>query len=99
MKVKGRVWLGLWLLLFLGVTVAITARQRAALSTASELNRLRESRLALEAQRAEYERRIREASSRKVLVPRVEARLHLRLPSDSENLNFDLPAARPDSGR
>jgi hypothetical protein len=98
MKVRGRVWLGLWLLLFLAVAVAIVARQRASLVTAGELNRLREGRHALEAERAEYERRIREGSSRSVLVPRAEARLDLHMPSDSQNVTFQLPPVRGDSG-
>lgn len=91
MKVRGRVWLGLWLLLFLVVAVAVTARQRAALATAARLNELRETRDALEAEQAEYLRRIREGSSRKVLVPRAEARLDLRLPSDSEYVTLSIP--------
>lgn len=92
MKFKGRIWVGLWLVLFLVVSLAIVARQRSSLLTAGELNRLREERLALEAARADYLRRIREASSQRVLVPRVETRLQLRMPSDSEYVNFELPA-------
>jgi cell division protein FtsL len=91
-KVRGRVWLGLWLLLFLVVSLLIVARQRAALVAAGELSRLRETRLALEAERAEYQRRIREGSSQRVLVPRAGARLGLRMPSDREYLNFEIPA-------
>jgi cell division protein FtsL len=97
-KVRGRIWLGLWLLLFLAVAIAIVARQRAALDTAAELNRLRERRLTLEAKQAEFEGRIREASSRKVLVPKAESRLGLRLPSDGRNTNLTLPAVAADSG-
>ncbi len=98
MKVRGRVWLGLWLLLFLVVAVAIVARQRAALQTAGELNRLREERLTLEARQAEFEGRIREAQSRRVLVPKAEARLRLRLPDDSQVTRLRLPASPADSG-
>jgi cell division protein FtsL len=98
MKVRGRIWLGLWLLLFLAVAIAIVARQRAALDTAADLNRLRERRLTLEAKQAEFEGRIREASSRKVLVPKAESRLGLRLPSDGRNTNLTLPAVSADSG-
>ncbi|HEX9893197.1 MAG TPA: hypothetical protein VGA78_04705 [Gemmatimonadales bacterium] len=93
MKVRGRTWLGLWLVVFLAVAVAVVARQRAALEVAAHLNELRERRQALEAERAEYERRIHQGSSRSVLVPRVEARLKLRLPSDSEYVTLQLPAA------
>lgn len=98
MKVRGRFWLGLWLLFFLAVALAIVARQRSALATAAELNRLRDRRHALEAVRAEYERRIREGSSRSVLVPKAEARLDLHMPSDSQNVTFQLPPVRGDSG-
>lgn len=98
MKVRGRFWLGLWLLLFLTVAVVIVARQRSALGIAAELNTLRQKRRALEADRADYERRIREASSRKVLVPRAEAKLDLHMPSDSQVVNFLLPPVRGDSG-
>jgi hypothetical protein len=93
MKVRGRVWMALWLLVFLGAAVVVVARQRAALRAAAELHRLTETRLALEAERAEYQRRIREASSQRVLALRVGARLGLRMPSDSEYLNFQLPPA------
>jgi cell division protein FtsL len=98
MKVRGRFWLGLWLLVFLAVTVAIVARQRAALATAGELNRLRVQRSALESRRADLESRIRDASSRAVLVPRAEARLQLHLPADSEVKTLSLPGTAPDSG-
>ncbi|HSR14549.1 MAG TPA: hypothetical protein VLL51_02270 [Gemmatimonadales bacterium] len=98
MKVRGRFWLGLWLLLFLAVAVAIVARQRAALTTAADLNRLREDRLTLEARRAEYVSRIREAQSRRVLVPLAERRLRLRLPDDSQVTSLRLPVVPSDSG-
>lgn len=91
MKVRGRVWLGVWLLGFLLVALAVVARQRAALQTAANLNRLRNERTALEAVQAELERRIREGQSRQVLVPKVESTLGLREPSDSEYLIFALP--------
>lgn len=95
MRIRGRIWLGMWLVVFLAVAVAVVARQRAALDAAATLNELRERRQALEAERAEYERRIRLGSSRSVLVPRVEDKLKLRLPSDSEYVTLQVPAARP----
>lgn len=84
-------WLGLWLLLFLATAVAVVARQRRAITTAATLRALRNERLALEARRAEYEARIREAASRPVLVPLATARLNLREPSDSEAILLTLP--------
>ena len=95
MRIRGRIWLGMWLVVFLAVAVAVVARQRAALDAAATLNELRERRQALEAERAEYERRIRLGSSRSVLVPRVEDKLKLRLPSDSEYVTLQVPAANP----
>lgn len=91
MRIRGRVWLGLWLLGFLVVALVVVARQRDSLAIAGRLNRLREERAAIEARRADYERRIREGSSRKVLVPKAEARLKLRLPTDAEYMIFTLP--------
>ena len=50
---------------------------------ATELRGIQQERATLEARRAEVLRRIREAESRAVLVPRAES-LGLRLPADSE---------------
>jgi hypothetical protein len=84
MRLKGRHWLMLWLVVFVCVLLAIAARQGAGLRTARHLGELREQRTALEARRAELERQIRVASSRQVLVPLAERRLGLHQPSDSE---------------
>ena len=92
-KLKGRHWLMLWLLVFLGTAVAVVARQSAAYRVAQRLRELRESRSALEARRADLERRIRVASSRPVLVPIAERTLGLHLPSDSEYRLFAPPPA------
>jgi len=51
--------------------------------TASELRNLRNERSVLQSDKAELMRRIREAESRAVLIPRAE-RMGLRLPADSE---------------
>ena len=93
MRLKGRHWLMLWLLFFLCVLVAITTRQTAGFVTARRLRELREERMALEARRADLERRIREASSRQVLVPIVQRALGLHEPADSEFVLFALPPA------
>ncbi len=84
MRLKGRHWLMLWLVVFVCVLLAIAARQSAGFRTARRLGELREERTALEARRAELERQIRVASSRQVLVPLAEERLGLHQPSDSE---------------
>ena len=95
MRLKGRHWLMLWLVVFVCVLLAIAARQGAGFRTARRLGELREQRTALEARRAELERQIRVASSRQVLVPLAERRLGLHQPSDSE---FTLLPVTPPSG-
>jgi len=84
MRLKGRHWLMLWLVVFVCVLLAIAARQSAGFRAARRLGDLREERMVLEARRAELERQIRVASSRQVLVPLAERTLGLHEPSDSE---------------
>ena len=72
MRLKGRYWVVLWLLLFLGTAGVVVTRQQAALGLADRLRRLREARGALEAGRAEAERRIRVGSSLAVIRPKAE---------------------------
>lgn len=95
MRLRGRHWLVLWLVLLLGVLGSITARQAAGFRTARRLRELREERMALEARRGELERRIRVGSSRQVLVQIVEHALGLHEPSDSEFVLFAVPPAGP----
>lgn len=94
MRLKGRHWLMLWLLVFVAGLVAVAARQTSGFRTARRVRELREERLALEARRGELERRIRAASSRQVLVPLAERALDLHQPSDSEFVLFVLPPRR-----
>jgi hypothetical protein len=91
MQLKGRGWAALWLLAFLAVLTWVVARQTAAHVAAGELRDLQARRSALEAQRAELLRRIREAGSRAVLEPRAES-LGLRLPADSEIVILQVPS-------
>jgi hypothetical protein len=101
MQLRGRHWVILWLLIFLGGALAVVARQTAGFRTACRLHDLREERSGLEARRAELERRIRVASSREVLVPTVERTLGLHEPADSEFVLFVIPSPAPpeQSGR
>jgi cell division protein FtsB len=92
MRLKGRHWVLLWLLVFLGGALAVSARQTAAYRTARRLHDLREERGSLEARQAELERRIRLASSRQVLVPIAKRALGLHEPADSEFVLFVVPA-------
>lgn len=91
MRLKGRHWVFLWLLIFLAGALLIVARQTTALHMARRLYHLREERSSLEARRAELERRIRVASSRQVLVPRAEREFGLHEPADSEFVLFPMP--------
>ena|SRR5687767_11636547 len=84
MRLKGRHWLMLWLVVFVCVLLAIATRQSAGFRAARRLGELREERMALEARRGELERQIRLGSSRQVLVPLAERALGLHQPSDSE---------------
>jgi hypothetical protein len=90
MATRGRWWLALWLVFVLAIMGWVIARQTASVLLASELAGLRTERSALEAERAALQRRIREAGSRAVLIPRAEA-LGLRLPVDSEIIILQLP--------
>lgn len=91
MKPKGRHWLLVWLAVFLVVAGVVIARDTASYRSARRLASLRLQRMTLEAERAELIRRIREASSREVLVPKVEHELGLHRPSDTEYMLFTMP--------
>jgi hypothetical protein len=71
-----------WLGVFLLVAAVVLARQRAAYATADRVRKLKETRAALEARRAELERRIRVGSTAEALLPKV-AKVGLGLPSDT----------------
>jgi hypothetical protein len=96
MQLKGRHWLGVWLVVFVCVLLVIATRQRSGLQVAGRLGELRGERLSLEARRADLERQIRVASSRQVLVPLAERTLGLHQPSDSEFSLLPLTPQAPD---
>ena len=95
MAVRGRFWIGVWLLAMLGTLWAVIARYTAGLGLAGTLREARQERVQLEARRAALQRRVLQAQSRAALVPRAEARLGLRLPADSEIVILSVPDARP----
>ena len=97
-RLRGRHWVLLWLLVFLAGALVIVGRQTSAFRTARQLRDLREERGSLEARRAELERRIRLASSRQVLVP-VAQSLGLHEPADSEFVLFPVPLPAETSQR
>jgi hypothetical protein len=90
MPARGRHWLALWLLFFLGILAWVVARQTASVVLASQLSQARTERSTLETRRAELIRRIRTAGSRAVLIPRARG-MGLRLPADSEIVILHVP--------
>ena len=91
---KGRHWVVLWLAFFLFVTVVVETRQLKAFGVAKQLQTLRERHRTLDGVRADLERRITEASSRRVLLPRAAA-LGLHVPTDAEEAQVErVPAER-----
>ena len=98
MKLKGRHWFFLWLMLFLGTALAVATRQSKGLATARRLGILQDRRIELEGKRTELLRRIGELSSRDVLVPRME-QAGMHLPSESENILITLDSLVAGAGR
>lgn len=91
MALRGRHWVALGLVLSLGALWVIAARQTAAFRAARTLADARTTRAQLEGRKAEFERRIRAAQGRAVLLPRAQQRLGLRLPADSEIVLLPAP--------
>lgn len=83
MRLKGRIWIAIWLAFTLVVLAWVVSRDTSGFMTATELRNLRNERSVLQADKADLMRRIREAESRAVLIPRAES-VGLRLPADSE---------------
>jgi hypothetical protein len=83
MRLKGRIWIAIWLVFALGVLAWVVTRDTSGFRTATELRNLRNERSVKQAEKAELMRRIREGESRAVLIPRAES-MGLRLPADSE---------------
>jgi len=98
MRLKGRHWFFLWLMLFLGTALAVATRQGKGLSTARRLRILQDRRIELEGKRTELLRRIGELTSRDVLVPRME-QAGMHLPSESENILITLDSLVAGAGR
>ncbi len=98
MTLRGRHWLVLWLVLFLFTAAAVVTRQREALLAAQRLRELRERRTELLGAKADLERQIGLATSRAVLVPKMQ-RAGLHLPSDLENTNLRVDSLAAGAGR
>jgi len=98
MRLKGRHWFFLWLMLFLGTALAIATRQSQGFATARRLSILQERRTELEGKRTELLRQIVQTTSREILVPRME-RAGMHLPSESENILITLDSLVAGAGR
>jgi len=83
--------IAVWLVALLGALWAVIARQTSALNSARALADLRDERASLEGRRADLERRVRNAQSRAVLVPRAR-KMGLRLPADTEIILIPTPS-------
>src|SRR2546426_1607982 len=92
MALKGRHCLGLWLLAALAALSLVIWRQTDGLRVARALAVARERRASLEGTRSELQRRIRDAESRTVLIPRAQQRLGLRQPADTEIILLPVPS-------
>ena len=91
MTLKGRHWVMLWLVVALGTLGSVAARQTSGFATAQALRSARDERAGLESRRGELDRRIRQASSRQVLVPRAAATLGLHEPAAGEITVLSIP--------
>lgn len=93
MRVRGRFWVGVWLMFFLSVLVVVVTRQTSSHVAAAELRESEEQRSVLEAERMRLLRRIQEGRSRARLVPRAES-LGLRAVEDSQIVQLEVPRER-----
>ncbi len=91
MKLRGRHWLILWLIAFLGVATMVIARQTRAHLVAGQLREVRERRRVLEAEMAELTRAIQHESSREVIGRKATA-MGMRVASGGEIVIFPIPA-------
>jgi len=89
MKVRGRFWVGIWLIFFFAVLVVVAARQTASVVAATSLRALQEERRVLESTRNDLLLRIRAGRSREHLIPRAES-LGLRLPADTDVVHVEV---------
>ncbi|NOT06852.1 MAG: hypothetical protein HOP28_01475 [Gemmatimonadales bacterium] len=74
------------------------SRQGSALRAARRIQGIQDSALALEGRRAELIRQIGTATSREVLIPKME-RAGLHEPSESENTQLRVDSAAKGGGR
>lgn len=88
---RGRSLVALLLLGFVLVAGGVIWRRSLGLARAREESRLDQRRVALEAERAELEGDIRDASSRAKLAPVAEVRLHMHIPNDSQVIYLQRP--------
>src|SRR5678815_1614503 len=84
MRRRGRSVVALTLFGFVLVATSVIWRRTFGQSQSRIVQQLERQRSDLRAQRAQLQREIRDAASREKLMPLVEQRLRLRMPSDSQ---------------
>lgn len=91
MAVRGRHRFFFWLVAVCIALWLVVWRQTDSFRLARELRDIRTQRTALEGRLSDYERRIRQATSRDQLMVRVAQRLGLRRARDSEIIRITVP--------
>ncbi len=81
---SARSWVALALLGFVLIATGVIARRIVGIEQNRRIQQLLQQRAALDAQRLRLEGEIREQSSRARLVPLVEQRLNMRVPSPDQ---------------
>jgi len=92
-QVRGRYLVLAWTAVFLAAAGAIVVRERRGWAVSRHLDEIDNHAKVLEDMRAELAGSIAAMSSRDSLIPRAEA-LGLRVPSDSELVQVNLPVRR-----
>lgn len=90
MRIKGRIWFGLWLVFALMIAAWVITRGTSGYVNARQLDDLRNRQEFLQSRKTTLESRIRRAESRDVLQRRAEE-LGLRQPADSEIVILQVP--------
>jgi hypothetical protein len=99
---RGRSVVALTLFGFVLVATSVIWRRTFGMSQSSLVQRLERQRSDLRARREQLKLEIREAASRDKLAPTAEARLRLRMPSDSQVIVIerkDMPAPPRDAAK
>ncbi len=92
-KRRGRTTVALFLLGFLIITVGVIARRSWGQALQRDLTGIERTRTQLSGEVIKLESEIRSASSRNRLAPLVESKLGMRVPSDTQVIDLQVPEA------